>query len=63
MDDVLTGRRYNTKGEEFSLGDSEYADDTVVLFLSRESQELSVPLMINLFNRFGLEVHVGSEEK
>ena len=32
MDDVLTGRRYNSKGEEFTLPDSEYADDTAVLF-------------------------------
>ena len=39
IDDVLTGRRYNTKKdtEKFELPDSEYADDTAVLFTSRWS--------------------------
>ena len=32
MDVILTGRSYQTYGEEFALLDSEYADDTAVLF-------------------------------
>ena len=65
FDDVLTGRRYNTKRniEEFSLPDSEYADDTAVLFTSRESTETYVPLLLNHFIRFGLEIHVATDEK
>ena len=60
MDDVLTGRRCNTKGEEFALSDSEYADDTAVLFPCRESLEVYLPLMIAHFAKFGLEIHVGT---
>ena len=62
-DDILTGRRFNTKGEEFSLPDSEYADDTAVLFVSRESLVVSTPLLIAHFARFGLEIHVGYPDK
>ena len=62
-DDILTGRRYNTKGEEFSLPDSEYADDTAVLFVSRESLVVTTPLLIAHFARFGLEIHVGHPNK
>ena len=62
-DDVLSGRRYNTKGEEFSLPDSEYADDTAVLFVSRESLVESTPLLIAHFARFGMEIHVGLPDK
>ena len=57
MDDVLTGRRYNTKGEEFTLSDSEYADDTAVLFPCRESLEV---YLLPHFTRFGLEIHIES---
>ena len=65
FDDVLTGRRYNTKRgvEEFSLPDSEYADDTAVLFTTRTSAKFFIPLLLNHFARFGLEVHVGTGEK
>ena len=62
-DDVLSGRRYNTKGEEFSLPDSEYADDTAVLFVSRESLVESTPLLIAHFARFGMDIHVGLPDK
>jgi hypothetical protein len=63
MDYVLTGRRYNTRGDEFAVPDTEYADDTAVLFVSRESLEVSVPLMMTHFTRFGMEIHVGTQEK
>jgi len=35
QDYQMTGRRYNTKGIEFPIENSEYADDTAVLFESR----------------------------
>ena len=38
-DFILTGRRSATKGIDFSLSDSEYADNTDVLFDSRENLE------------------------
>ena len=64
MDDILTGRKPSTKNcEQFTLPDSEYADDTAVLFTSRESVEIYLPLLIQHFLKFGLEVHVGTQEK
>ena len=62
MDDVLTGRRHNMAGEEFNLPDSEYADDTAVLFTSRMSMEEGVPLIFHHFGRFGMEIHAGVKE-
>ena len=62
-DDVLTGRRFNTKGEEFSLPDSEYADDTAVLFVSRESLVDTLPPLIDHFGRFGMEIHIATPDK
>ena len=58
MDDILTGRKPSTKNcEQFALPDSEYADDTGVLFTSRESVEIYLPSLIQHFLKFGLEVH------
>ena len=62
-DFVLTGRRPNTKGDDFGFEDSEYADDTTVLFATRESLEVYVPLMIEHFKRFGMEVHTGDRNE
>ena len=58
-DFILTGRRSTTKGIDFSLSDSEYADDTAVLFDSKETLETFSPLLINHFEKIGMEVHVG----
>lgn len=58
-DFVLTGRKPTTKGDDFSFDDSEYADDTAVLFESRNEVETFCPLLIDHFKRFGMEVHVG----
>ena len=58
-DFILTGGRSTTKRIDFSLRDSEYADDTAVLFDSRETLETFSPLLINHFEKFGMEVHVG----
>ena len=58
-DFILTGRKPNAKGTQFSFDDSEYADDTAVVFDSRESYEESTPHLLNHFDRFGMEVHTG----
>ena len=58
-DFVLTGRRPSTKGEEFVLGDSEFADDTAALFDSTESLKTDAPGIDSHFVRFGMDVHAG----
>ena len=62
-DFVLTGRPSFEQGEEVEVPDSEYADDTAVLFTARESLQSSTPIMITHFNRFGMSIHVGTQEK
>ena len=59
MDDVLTGRAHLTQGEEFSVPDSQYADDTAILFTSRESLNEGVPNIMAHFKRWGMEIHSG----
>lgn len=59
-DFVLTGRSYRARGDEFSLPDSGYADDTALLFVSRESAVVGIPRVIEHFSRFGMELHVGN---
>ena len=59
----MTGRPSFELGEEFSVPDSEYADDAAVLFTSRQSLQSSTPAMIPHFNRFGMSIHVGSKGK
>ena len=49
----------NTKGIEFSVDDLEYADDTAVLFESRDDVSTYSPLLIRHFGKFGMEIHVG----
>ena len=56
-DFVLTGRRPNAKCEHFVFDNSEYADDTTVLFNSRKSVVTDAPGINNHFKRFGMEVH------
>ena len=60
---ILTGRRSLTKGTDFSLSDSEYADDTTVLFDSRETLETFSPVLFNCFEKFGMEVHVDHSDQ
>ena len=62
MDVILTGRSYQANGEEFALLDSEYADDTAVLFYSREHLTEGVYSIMSHFTRFGMEVHSGKIE-
>ena len=58
-DNVITGRRPTAKGTPFELNDSEYADDTAVLFDSRQSAVEYCPLLVNHFRQFGMEIHTG----
>ena len=63
-DFILTGRSYCALGGTvFSFSDSQYADDTAILFTSRETLEQLSPLLIAHFARFGLSIHVGTPEK
>ena len=56
---ILTGGKLITKGINFSLNDSQYVDDIAVLFDSREDLEKFSPFLLNRFENFGIEVHVG----
>ena len=58
-DFVLIGRRYNTKGSEFSVDDSEYADNTAVVFETRSDVVTYLPLLMIHFDKFGMEIHTG----
>ena len=53
-DFVMTGRSYRAYGEEFPLTDSEYADDTAVILVSRNSVDEDVPLLLQHFDRWGM---------
>ena len=57
----LTRRKHRNKGEWHNISDSEYADDTVFIFESRTDCERMAPLMAKHFDRWGLEVHVGTK--
>jgi len=67
-DFILTGRNHKTGGKnlngkrftEFAVSDSEYADDTAIPFTSRSDAEIFIPLLMEHFRRWGLEVHAGS---
>ena len=59
-DFVMTGRRINTKGEEFEFMDSEYADDTAIMFPCRDSLDKWLPKLYDVFEKFGMEIHSGS---
>ena len=58
-DFMLTGRKPHCNGEDFDLFDSEYADDTAVIFFNRENTLLGVISLITHFNKFGMEIHTG----
>ena len=55
----MTGRRFDAKGEEFTFGDSEYADDTGLAFCSREDVEAQTPRVMVHFADWGMEIHTG----
>ena len=49
----MTGRRFNAKGDEFTIGDSEYADDTGLAFCSRMDVEEQTPRVMAHFGKWG----------
>ena len=55
----MTGRSYRAYGEEYEIQDSEYADDTALVFDTREDVSEGIPLCMIHFQRFGMEVHSG----
>ena len=55
----MGGKRGRSSGvEEFEVSDSEYADDTALIFSSREELEHWSPLLITTFADCGMEVHI-----
>ena len=59
-DFVMTRRKPDSLGEEFALLDSEYADDTGIVFDSRNDLVTETPVVIRHFGRFGMEIHQGN---
>ena len=60
----MTGRRPDTAGmEEFDFDDSEYADDTALLYCSRCDVERQSPALMAHFGDWGMEVHAGKPGK
>ena len=55
----MTGRRADASGDEFTIGDSEYADDTAMPFCSRADAEEQTPLIMEHFSAWGMEIHAG----
>jgi hypothetical protein len=56
----MTGRRSTARGDEFTIGDSEYADDTGMPFCSRRDLDEQTPRVSAHFGRWGMEVHEGT---
>ena len=61
-DAIMTGRSYRAYGEDLPLQDSEYADDTALIFGSREDTASGIAESMSHFARFGMEVHSGPVE-
>ena len=63
MDDKVRGRLFDVGGKsardccEFQVSDSEYADDTGLVFCDRAAVEKMAPLVNHHFQRWGMEVH------
>jgi hypothetical protein len=55
----MTGRRSNASGDEFTFGDSEYADDTGLAFCSRSDVVEQTPHVMLHFGKWGMEIHAG----
>ena len=58
-DFVMTGRSYRARGEEVTVADSEYADDTAIVLEDRVETDIGVPHVMSHLDRFGMEVHRG----
>ena len=55
----MTGRRSTARGDEFTVPDELYADDTALPFCSRADLDVQSPRLMAHFARWGLEVHEG----
>ena len=55
----MTGRRVNTSGDEFTVSDSRYADDTGMAFCSRADVVEQTPKLMTHFADWGMEIHAG----
>ena len=62
-DFVLAGQWPDTSGEAFTFDDSEYADDTALLYCSRADAESQGPPLMEHFADWGMEVHAGTDTK
>ena len=62
-DEVLTGRKHTAQGDEYRVDDSEYADNTAAIFVSREALEKYAPLLVKHIPIFGVEIHVIDNRK
>jgi hypothetical protein len=58
-DAVLHGRSVRTRGEDFKLPFSFYADDSAFIFLNRRDFETGSVVIKKHFERWGLEMHCG----
>ncbi len=52
--------QHTDKGDKSKIGESEYANDTAFIFESRADCERRTPLTVKQFDRWGLQVHVGT---
>jgi hypothetical protein len=59
----LTGQSPKAKGTLFDLFYFLYVDDGAMLFNNREDLEAGTTLLFSHFARFGLEMHIGRENK
>ena len=55
----MTGRISTARGDEFTVGGLEYADDTALPFCSRSDLDEQTPRVVVHFGRWGMEVHEG----
>eukprot|EP00111_Clytia_hemisphaerica_P021148 TCONS_00062303-protein len=58
----MTGRSFKARGEPISLLDSEYADDTAIVFDNRHDAVVETQSLVHHFSRFGTEIHTGVTE-
>ena len=60
---MLAGRRVDTAGAEEIVFDSEYAEDTALLFCSRGDVKEQTPALMEHFAYWGMEVHSDAQGK
>jgi hypothetical protein len=63
LDNVVCGRKSNSVGFAINLFRFIYADDSALIFLSREDMQAGMDIVYSVFEKFGLNVHVGRNGK